>query len=133
MISILRSACSSSTSATAGDSRTLQSCGAGLSPSPMNSRSIALLLAATGRGTAAPAACNTLSMPNSWCSQPPNFDNATEIALESLILAETARQQLQAGNPDAACRVALRGLPNAGERPLVAETFGVLLECANEL
>ena len=52
---------------------------------------------------------------------------------ESLILAETARPQLQAGNPDAACRVALRGLPNAGERPLVAETFGVLLECANEL
>src|SRR5262245_49655731 len=94
MISMVRSACSSSTSATAGDSRTLQSCGAGLSRSPMNSSSIALLLAATGRGTAAPAACNMLSMANSWCSQPPN-----STARPNLLLFLTAHNPRFAQHP----------------------------------
>src|SRR5262245_7211245 len=95
MISMVRSACSSSTSATAGDSRTLQSCGAGLSPSPMNSSSIALLLAATGRGTAAPAACNMLSMANSWCSQPPNSTQRPNL----LLFSDSAHSPRLAENP----------------------------------
>jgi WD40 repeat protein len=47
---------------------------------------------------------------------------------ESLLLADKAREQLKVGKVTTAALLALRGLPQKGERPWVAEAFGALIE-----